>query len=392
MSAATVLPTPEGPGRASRYAGAFGSMLRSRWVTHRPFFLAHALTFGCNSRCQTCGYWKNTPRMKEDLTTPEVYALLDEAYDAGMRGYYLFGGEPLIRHDITDLVDYANRKGFLVTMNTNGSFLAAKAPRLRGLDFAFVSLDYPGPFHDTIRGRPGSFDEVMRGIDRLREETSAGVTLVTTISTLNRDAMRPMAELARRKGLTISFNSVEPTLDFGLTDSANSPNLRLGLTPEELQEFYRTLLALKREGYPLMESEQVLEDFVEGRPWKCKFPQMFVYVTPNKQIYTCDYRYGYDLKHGSFEEYFASPEYRSWAGEALACNRCIRTCVRGYSYTYDLKLAHLWSLASSSGSLFRSRPVPRPSESPAPSDRPGLPRAPGEANPLGASLPRLRGQ
>ena len=351
-SAAGAVPATPGPSDRRRYAGAFLSMVRSRFVTRRPFFLAHAVTFGCNSKCQTCSYWKLTPRMKEDLSTAEVFALLDEAWDAGMRAYYLFGGEPLVRKDVGDLVAYAKHKGFLTTMNTNGSLLAAKAPTLTGLDVAFVSLDYFTPYHDVIRGRRGSFDEVVRGIERLRDIADTKFTLVTTISSLNLDAMEPMARFARELGVSISYNSVEPTLDFGLTNGSTSPNFRLGLTPDQLRTFYETLLRLKREGYPLLETETVLRDFVEGRPWKCEFPKMFVYVSPDKKIYSCDYRYGYDLRTGSFEGYFSSRAFREHSLAAESCNRCVRTCVRGYSYAYDLYLGNLMRLALEGRDLF----------------------------------------
>ncbi len=344
-----------GPSDGRRYVDGLVAMLRSRWLTHRPFFLAHAATFGCNSRCQTCSYWKLTPRMKEDLSTDGVFRMLDDAYAAGMRGYYLFGGEPLVRRDVGELVEHARRRGFLTTMNTNGSLLAAKASSLRGLDVAFVSLDYFNDHHDVIRGRPGSFREVLHGIERLREETRAKVTLVTTISTLNLNAIEPMARLAQDLGAMISYNAVEPTLDFGLTDDTQTPNRSLGLSPEELHRFYETLLQIKRQGYPLFESETVLEDFVRGIPWRCEFPKMFVYVSPDQKIYSCDYRYGYDLRHGSFEEYFASDEFLRLVRDAESCNRCIRTCVRGYSYTYDLRPQHMRELIGDARRLFGGR-------------------------------------
>ena len=319
----------------ARFTDAFLSMVKSRAFTHRPFFLAHAATFGCNSKCRMCTYWQLTPRMKEDMSTEEVFRLLDEAYGCGMRGYYLFGGEPLVRKDIGKLVDYAKRRGFLTTMNTNASLLASKALSLRSLDFAFVSVDYFNEYDDFIRGRKGSFDDAVRGIRRIREVGNTKVTLVTTVSTLNLDAVKPMAELARDLGVGISYNFVEPTLDFGLTDSSNSPNMSLGLTRGQLAGFYRQLLELKREGYPLMETEYVLRHFAEGRPWTCHFPKMFVYVSPDKKIFDCTYGYSYDLRKGSFEDYFSSRAYRGQVLKAEGCNLCVRTCVRGYSYAYD---------------------------------------------------------
>jgi MoaA/NifB/PqqE/SkfB family radical SAM enzyme len=327
-----------------RYLHAFLSMVRSRMITHKPFFLAHAATFGCNSKCRMCTYWRLTPRMKEDMSTEEVYGLLDEAYDFGMRGYYLFGGEPIIRKDIGKLVDYAKERGFLTTMNTNASLLGSKALTLRNLDFAFVSVDYYNQYDDYIRGRKGSFDDAMRGIRRIREVGKTRVTLVTTISRLNLDAVRPMAKLAKDLKVGISYNFVEPTLDFGLTDSDNSPNMSLGLTKEEQRHFYSELLELKREGYPLMETEYVLKHFTEGRPWTCHFPKMFVYVSPDKKIFDCTYGYGYDLRKGSFKDYFESEAYRDQVAKAETCNRCVRTCVRGYSYAYELNPLNLADL------------------------------------------------
>lgn len=335
-----------------RYLDTFSSMLKSRLLTHRPFFLAHAMTYGCNSRCQSCTYWKNISRMKEDLNTEEVFQLLDEAYDAGMRGYYMFGGEPLIRRDIGKIVDYAKEKGFVTVMNTNGSVMEQKAQELRNLDFAFVSVDYHNEYDDIIRGRAGTFREVMRGIEAIRKTGDTKVALVTTVSTLNFETIIPMAQLAQQLGVGISYNSIEQSLDFGLTSEETTPNFDIGLSPEKLQEFYETLLKVKRVGYPLMETELVLRHFVEGRRWKCHFPKMFVYVTPDKKIYNCDYAYHYDLKKGTFDEYFSGPTFQDYVKEAESCNKCIRTCVRGYSYTYNMFPRQIYGLAGEGRQLF----------------------------------------
>ena len=335
-----------------RYLGALNSMLKSRFFTHRPFFLAHAMTFGCNSRCKTCTYWKNISRMKEDMKTEEVFQMLDEAYDAGMRGYYMFGGEPLIRQDIAEITDYAKNKGFITVMNTNGSLLQQKAAQLKNLDFAFVSLDYYNDYDDVIRGRPNTFGEVIRGIYELKKIGRTKVALVTTISTLNWNSMRRMAELASDLGVGISFNSVEQSMDFGQTTTETTPNFDVGLDSEKLKEFYRTLLELKREGFPLLETEDVLEDFVNSKPWKCEFSKMFLYVTPNKQVYNCDYTYAYDLRKGSFEQYFKSEGFWSYVKSSESCNKCVRTCVRGYSYTYGLFPRQLWGLAGQARLLY----------------------------------------
>jgi MoaA/NifB/PqqE/SkfB family radical SAM enzyme len=278
-----------------------------------------------------------SPRMTEDLNTEAVLNLLDEAYDFGMRGYYLFGGEPTVRKDIGQIVNYAKKKGFITTMNTNASLLATKAESLRNLDFVFISLDYFNEYHDFIRGRRGAFDEVIKSVNEMRRTGKTRVTLVTTISTLNPDAIEPMAKLACDLKVGISYNSVEPTVQSSFeTGRVETPVQNYGLGKAQLQAFYDSLLKLKREGYPLMETEYVLNHFTEERPWICQFPKMFVYVSPNKKIFSCTYDHTYDLNQGSFKDYFSSKLYQKHVANAEKCNICVRTCVRGYSYAYDL--------------------------------------------------------
>jgi MoaA/NifB/PqqE/SkfB family radical SAM enzyme len=284
-------------------------------------------------------------RKSDDLSTKAVFRLLDAAYDFGMRGYYLFGGEPTVRSDIGAIADYAKAKGFLTTMNTNGSLMASKADSLRNVDFLFVSLDYFNEYHDFIRGRPGSFKEVMEGIEKIRKVGNTKVVLVTTISSLNFDAIEPMAKLAKALCVGISYNSVEPTVQASFEEGRTStPVDAFGLTRTQLQTFYNLLLKLKKKGYPLMETEHVLKHFAEGRRWKCEFPKMFVYVSADNKIFSCTYDHTYDLNHGSFNDYFSSNLYREHVKKAEKCTVCIRTCVRGYTYTYALNPLHLINL------------------------------------------------
>jgi MoaA/NifB/PqqE/SkfB family radical SAM enzyme len=297
-----------------------------------------------------------TNRKNEDMSTEQVFNLLDAAYACGMRGYYLFGGEPTVRRDIGTIVDYAKNRGFLTTMNTNGSLLSTKAEELHNIDVAFVSLDYFNDYHDFIRSKPGSFKEVMDGIEKIRKAGHTRVVLVTTISSLNYEAIEPMAKLARDLHVGISYNSVEPTVKLGFeAGRSESPVQEYGLTKEQLQTFYVKLLKLKQKGYPLMETEVVLKHFVEGRPWRCQFPQMFVYVSADNKIFSCTYDHTYDLEDGSFDDYFSSKLFQDHIKRAEKCNICIRTCVRGYVYTYALNPIHVLDLLGDAKILLQNR-------------------------------------
>jgi MoaA/NifB/PqqE/SkfB family radical SAM enzyme len=332
-----------------RYMGTLGAYLRSRLVTHVPFVLAHSITYGCNARCKMCTYWRMSHRLNEDLTTAEVKNLLSEAYSFGMRGYYVFGGEPLFRRDISQILGFAKGLGYLTMINTNGSLLTELASTIGpNLDFAFISLDYPNEYHDVIRGRKGSFKEVIDGIAALHENSSTRVTLVTTISRLNFDKVTAMADLAQKLDVGISYNTVEPTVSTSFEEGrTDAPVGEYGLSTIQLNEFYRTLLELKRQGYPLMETEKVLEDYCIGRRYKCLFPRIFLYVSPEGKVFSCNYNHTFDLRKASLNSYFRSDLYRQHTHFAETCNICLRTCVRMYSYSYAPEPLHFLELFSS---------------------------------------------
>ena len=291
-----------------------------------------------------------SPMAYKDLTTDEVCDLLSQAYQSGMRGYYLFGGEPLLRRDIDVIIEYAKHRGFLTTMNTNGSLLLEVAPSItEHLDFAFVSLDYPDKYHDHIRGRPGSFREVVKGVHLLLETGHTNVTLVTTISTLNLHQIEAMARFAQELGVGLSYNAVEPTWIADYKGRSTSVVNDYGLNESEMRFFYSKLLELKHQGYPLMESEWVLRDYAIQKPWICHFPKIFIYVSPDGFIFPCTYTFHHplvNLKGTPFAEYFTSQIYRDHVKNAEHCNECLRTCVRMYTYTYALHPLHLLTLTT----------------------------------------------
>lgn len=335
-----------------RYLGLSLEYLKSKYITHIPFFLAHSITYGCNSKCKTCTMWMMARFKKRDWPLWKVKILIDEAYDIGMRGYYAFGGEPTVRDDLPDILRYAKSKGFVTTVNTNGSRLGLMADELsKYLDVAFVSLDYPGLYHDYIRGRRGNFKEVIEGIVKLLERKKTKIFLVSTISKLNLKHMEDIALFAKSAGLGVSFNAVEPTLTEYNKIRTYWPVYKYGLSKHELKYFYKKLLELKLRGYPLMESRIVLEDYAYGRPFKCHFSKIFVYVTPDGKIFPCTYNYGLgivDLEKISFYDYFKSEGFKKHVKLSENCKVCLRTCVRMYAYTYEFRLAHIIQMITSS--------------------------------------------
>jgi len=333
----------------TRYLKVAISGLKSRFITHSPICLAHSVTFACNCRCKMCTQWKMSKMVCKDMKTEEVFELIRKAYKAGMRVYYAWGGEPLLRRDLPQILKFAKKMGFITIVNTNGTQLKQMAKSIVDYtDSLVISLDSPDSLHDYIRGRNNAYREVVEGLEEVKKIGKCIIVLVATISKLNFDKIEDLAKFAMENNVFVTYNTVEPTL---VTSYENErtylPVEKYGLNKKELHEFYSKLLELKHKGCPLAETETVLQDYVDGKPFNCHFSEVFVYVSPDGVIIPCTYAYGLkpkSLKEISFKEYFSTQEFKGHVKNSANCKICLRTCVRMYAYSYMLNLRHMANL------------------------------------------------
>ncbi len=331
-----------------RYIDVAIAGLKSKFITHTPICLAHSVTFACNCRCKMCTQWKMTDKVSKDMKTEEVFDLLRKAYDAGMRVYYAWGGEPLIRKDLPQILEYAKKMGFVTIVNTNGALLKYKAKEIGPVtDAIVISLDSTDELHDVIRGRKGAYKEVIAGLEEIKK-FGCIITIASTISKLNYDKIEDLAKFAKKNKVVITYNTVEPTLSSSYEDERTyEPVNQYGLNKEELHEFYSKLLELKNKGYPLAETKAVLRDYVDGEPFNCHFPEIFVYVSPDGVLIPCTNLYDLkpqSLKDISFQKYFASKAFKKFTKDISDCRVCLRTCVRSYAYSYMMNPEHMIEL------------------------------------------------
>ncbi|MCP4985048.1 MAG: radical SAM protein, partial [Colwellia sp.] len=73
-----------------------------------PHAIQLNLTFKCNQRCEYCGIYTDK---RYEMTTQEVFKMIDEFVALGTSRISLTGGEPLTRKDFQEIVSYARKKG-----------------------------------------------------------------------------------------------------------------------------------------------------------------------------------------------------------------------------------------------------------------------------------------
>jgi MoaA/NifB/PqqE/SkfB family radical SAM enzyme len=102
-----------------------GKYVVSRLLTHSPIILTHSVTSACNCRCKICNIWKKKLNANE-LTTREIFQMLNEAKRLNFAAYVVWGGEPLLRPDIVDILNHAHALGFYTSIITNGLYSKGK--------------------------------------------------------------------------------------------------------------------------------------------------------------------------------------------------------------------------------------------------------------------------
>jgi len=154
-----------------------------------PIRMDLALTFRCNNQCIHC--YAGGPHETPELTTQEWKKVIDKLVELGIFILTFTGGEPTLRKDLPELLAYAQEKGAVTGLITNGRRLRdaryVEELEAAGLDFAQITLEsHIAKVHDSITGVEGSWDETLEAI-KVLEPTQIYLSTNTTLNTRNID-------------------------------------------------------------------------------------------------------------------------------------------------------------------------------------------------------------
>jgi len=159
-----------------------------------PYKVDLALTYGCNNECPHC-YNENDRLQMPSLPLQEWFAVLDRLAELGVPHLILTGGEATLHPDLPKVIEYADRLGMVVGLNTNGRHIAHK-PYMdelaaAGLNHVQVTLGSSrAEVHDAMMGAT-AFEQTVRGI----ENAVASRVHVITNTTLMRANMGHAEEI-----------------------------------------------------------------------------------------------------------------------------------------------------------------------------------------------------
>ena len=152
-----------------------------------PLILSWNVTRECNLKCSHCYINAADGKLINELTTEEGKRLIDQICKVSRPLLVLSGGEPLLRPDIYELIQYGANRGLKMGLGSNGSLIdaiVAKKLKASGITTVSISLDsHIAAQHDDFRGVAGSWAKAVNAIKVLRDN---GV-LVQVNTTLTHD-------------------------------------------------------------------------------------------------------------------------------------------------------------------------------------------------------------
>jgi MoaA/NifB/PqqE/SkfB family radical SAM enzyme len=131
------------------------------------------LGFACNNNCLSCS--QAHKKHLGELSTEKVKSFLTEAIQKGQKTLILTGGEPTVRPDLVEIVEFAKNSGFKrIVLQTNGRMLSykkycSKLARAGVKRFMFGFHGAKPETHNFVSQSNDAFEQSVQGIKNLKE-------------------------------------------------------------------------------------------------------------------------------------------------------------------------------------------------------------------------------
>lgn len=229
------------------------SYARHMSAPHRMDLMISSMTskdgsWNCNLKCRHCYAAGQPSAAKEELTTSQWKLIIDQCRKAGIPQLTFTGGEPTMRDDLAELVEYS--RWFVTRLNTNGCRLTKKlcgALREASLDSVQITLYSDSPdIHNRLVGAdlPGAAGNWWQTVTGLQNALAAGlnVSVNTPLCQDNRDYEHTLRFL-HKEG--VRYVTCSGLIETGKASA--SPSLSSQISVEEMGELLTSAAALCKE-------------------------------------------------------------------------------------------------------------------------------------------------
>ena len=264
------------------------ALLANLFNKRTPINVMISVTNKCPSRCKYC----NIPlRKQKEMKTEDFFSLFDQLAKLGTQRIALWGGEPLVRDDIGEIINYAKKKGFYVTLDSNGYLIPQKIDEIKNLDLLILSLDGNKETHDKNR-EEGSHEKVIKALEVATKKLP--IWTVTVLTKNNLKSVDYILDLAKRMKFYTTFQVLHHNdkID-GDADSMLPSN-------EDYKGVIRKLIKAKKKGEPIVSSISYLKYLLKWQDYSlyrrlknkkgdipCWAGKLFCNVDTDGKVYPC---------------------------------------------------------------------------------------------------------
>jgi MoaA/NifB/PqqE/SkfB family radical SAM enzyme len=193
------------------------------------------------------------------MPLPKLKSIIDELNSLGCIEISLGGGEPLVRPDIDEIVDYIKNKDIKVRVTTNGLLIKDKLETLKKVDTIVLSLDGDPEFNNKLKQIKGS-ENIINNVELLKKHKK-NLRINTTITQPGIQQLDFIENLCKRFNIPLKINILYDT-GFNYPDN---------LTITDYNSLIKRLKSMKKR-INLIISNKALDKFAR---WSKTNPKLF---------------------------------------------------------------------------------------------------------------------
>ena len=287
-----------------------------------PTRISINITRKCNLECKHCLSSAGRPDSNE-LTTQELFQLIDQLKEAGKPTLAIGGGEPLMRNDLFEIIAYARKNDIGVSIVTNGTLITEEIARaLDKLELTSITVSIDGlkKNHDFIRGK-GTFEKAIRGIKILKEYVkTAKLSMRMIVNRKNISDCSEVIQLAER--LKLDSVRLTPVLPLGRAEK----NQYLILDQSQYLQLLKDCHKVSAKVEVVLPDGRIDPKMIRPGEFGCHCGREICWITQTGEVYPCiffgeKYSVGNVRKEKFIDLWEKSKEAVRFSGNDT-CNNC----------------------------------------------------------------------
>lgn len=299
-----------------------------------PTMVYFAPTLRCNLQCRYCSIWEEG-NVKEEISQEQWKKFLTEIREWTGNGHVgITGGEPLLRKDIIEILNFMNKLGLKASLTTNGILLnKGVISQLSKLNIFNINISLESinkKNHDFFRGTK-SFEKTMNNILKLKqalEDIGSRTLLIieTTLTSKNLDDAINLLRFCERNNLKIHFGNIVEKLQIGYKGNFAGESEYKPEDNKNIDEIFSFLINNKKNIVNSTAELKLMRDYYKNKKirFRCSATARNIFVNHNGDVKLCQYfpPVG-NIKENSIREIWHSEKASS---QRKAMRKCKKIC------------------------------------------------------------------